>query len=188
MANNNIVVYKYINIVNLFLLLAVILVKYVEPKQRYGIITPKGEKYTIDTLNTPTISPSSIISWAQIAITSAYTLNFLNINNSMEDLRQYFTKVGYDAFMNALQASKRLKEIQDKQVSTTAVINGPPFVMEDWELGKYTWTIQMPLLITYESASESMPTETTNISLKIVMVPTDQAETGLGINTVLERG
>jgi intracellular multiplication protein IcmL len=96
----------------------------------------------------------SVLVWANKAAVSAYSYNFLNYKQQLDIASQYFTPEGWKQFKAALVASKNLEAVVKKKLVVSAVAAGSPIIThQGMENGKYTWYVQMPLLVTWQSAN-----------------------------------
>lgn len=66
-----------------------------------------------------------------------------------------FTSDAWQQFLLQLKDSGNLQAIDVKKIIVSAVISGAPVVAYQGMLdGRYAWKVQVPLLVTFVSASE----------------------------------
>lgn len=96
-------------------------------------------------------------------------------------MKQYFTQAGFDDFSTALVSQGILDTIIGKKLVLTAVPIGPAVIVgEDEQRGIHSWTIQIPVTVSYLSASAE---EKRNklVTILVNQVPTRLAPRGIGI-------
>lgn len=143
---------------------------------------PSGATSELIPLFRPSVSTQALLNWATLAATATLTLDFVNYQKNLADLKQYFTRDGYDSFIAALNEAGTIETIQSKKLVSSAVAIGPAIIIqEDEKRGIHSWRIQVPLSVSYLSASAEERTIRL-ITLLIRQVPTDYAATGIGID------
>lgn len=148
--------------------------------QFFGVLnnTPTFE---VHALNRPNVSPKTLTNWATLAATATFTLDFVNYENQLNSVREYFTSAGYDNFLVALASAGTLASVTEKKLVLSAIPIAPSII--SWEglyYGNYAWQIQVPILVNYLSASANVR-QAKVISLLITQVPTKEAPKGIGI-------
>lgn len=120
--------------------------------------------------------------WAINAATSAFTYDAANYETQFAlTTQRYFTDEGADSFNEALEASGAIKQLLSKKLIVSAVAYRVPVVLAQGNLsGQRTWKIQVPLLVTYQSASDRV-TNRYIITMLIVQQPTWRFPNGYGI-------
>lgn len=150
------------------------------PGTYYGGL-PDGKTFKLDFLERPNVSTRALLSWATLAATATYTLDFVNYQNSLENLKNYFTVAGYENFINALNTSGIISTISEKKLVLTAVAIGPAIVIAEDEIrGNHIWKIEVPLTVSYLSAS-SEEKRNKLVTVIVTQVPTTEASKGIGI-------
>lgn len=147
----------------------------------YGSL-PSGTDFILTPLTRPNVSTKALLSWATIAATATFTLDFVNYESNFNALKDYFTETGYQNFLNALEEANTLQTIQEKKLVISAVAIGPAVVSEEYEKsGIHNWKVEVPITVTYLSVSAEEKREKL-ISMTITQVPTTQASKGIGIS------
>lgn len=117
-------------------------------------------------LTQPYIHQAALLTWANEAAVAAYTFNFVNYNTQFKSISNYFTPEGWKAFHDKLTQSDIFKSMIDKKLLVTAVTTKAPIILKQEVVnGHYSWRVQMPLLVTYQS-----PTEFTHENLMVTML------------------
>jgi len=149
------------------------------PGKNFGIYN--SVSFPIQALERPNVSPKTLTRWATLAATATFTLDFVNYETQLEALRDYFTSEGYTNFLSALNDAQTITNIIDKKLVLSSVAVAPSII--SWEgltQGNYSWQIEVPVLVSYLSASANVK-QTKIISLLVTQVPTTDAPKGIGI-------
>ena len=152
------------------------------PAPIYFATSINGRLQPLIPLNQPNQSDSSVLQWANVAATAAYTYNFVNYRTELVASSGFFTPEGWDQFTEALKQSNNLEAVTAKKLIVSAVATRAPVITKKGLLnGVMTWRIQMPILVTYQSASEF--TQQNNVvTMLVVRVPTWNTPSGIGIS------
>jgi intracellular multiplication protein IcmL len=156
-------------------------------KPKYFAVTPNGRLTRIVPLNTPNLSPSAVIQWSSDAARAAYSYNFVNYRKELQAASQFFTPAGWRAFITNLGKSNNIDAVTSKKLVVSAVIDGAPVIVWDGLLpsGRYGWKIQLPMQVTYESASE-IESQKLTVTMLVVRVDTVYSARGLAIQQFLD--
>ncbi|MDP3559524.1 MAG: type IVB secretion system apparatus protein IcmL/DotI [Legionellaceae bacterium] len=152
------------------------------PSPRYFATSINGRITPLIPLNEPNQSDSAVLQWANQAAIAAFTYNFVNYRDELQASSGFFTSEGWSEFLNALESSNNLAAVKAKKLVVSAVATRAPVILEKGPMstGKYSWRIQMPILVTYQSASEF--TQQNNVvTLLVTRVPTINSPRGIGI-------
>ncbi|MCL5272188.1 MAG: type IVB secretion system apparatus protein IcmL/DotI [Gammaproteobacteria bacterium] len=152
------------------------------PAPRYFATTINGRITPLFPLNEPNQSDSAVLQWANQAAIAAFTYNFVNYRDELQASSGFFTADGWDQFLNALQSSNNLDAVKAKKLIVSAVATRAPIILQKGILnGSYSWRVQMPILVTYQSASEF--TQQNNVvTMLITRVSTLNSPRGIGIS------
>ncbi len=158
------------------------------PTPKYFATSTDGRIMPLVPLNRPNLSAAALLQWANTAAIAVYTYNFVNYRQALQAASDYFTPDGWKAFMDALQSSNNLNAVIDKKLIVSAVATGAPVILEQGLLfGTYTWRVQMPMLVTYQSASQ-FSQQSVTVTMLITRVPTLSSPLGIGIAQFIEAG
>ena len=151
------------------------------PQPEYFATASDGRITPLYPLSQPVFSQSAILQWATQAAVKSYTYNFVNYRQQLQDASDSFTPAGWSRFKEALLASNNLKSLLALKLVATAVPTGTPIVQDTAVLdGRYAWKVQIPMLVTYQSASTSIP-QPVVITMVIIRVPTVNNPKGIAI-------
>lgn len=142
---------------------------------------PDNVDFQLQPLPRPNVSTRALLSWATLAATATFTIDFVNYEQNIADLRDYFTKRGYESFLNALKENKTLVTINEKKLVLSAVPIGQAVVAAEFDENNiHTWIIEIPITVTYLSVSQEEKQEKL-VTLTVIQVPTSEASKGIGI-------
>lgn len=152
------------------------------PEPRYFATSINGRITPLFPLNEPNQSDSAVLQWANQAAIAAFTYNFVNYRDELQASSGFFTADGWDQFLTALQQSNNLDAVKAKKLIVSAVATRAPIILQKGVLnGSYSWRVQMPILVTYQSASEF--TQQNNVvTLLITRISTLNSPRGIGIS------
>lgn len=188
---NSNVLLKFIICTLLFVILLIGVVFFVvikQPTPRSYSLYPSGNSRSLVILSMPILSPSKLLQWAHKVAIEAYTYNFVNYNESLSELESYFTEEGWDYFKNALELSGSVNEVVKKKLIVSAVSIGAPVVLERAIIGgKFSWKVQVPLLISYQSPNEQIQKPIV-VMMIISRVPTNKYPNGIAVASFIVTG
>ncbi len=120
--------------------------------------------------------------WAINAATSAFTYDAANYETQFALTSQrYFTPAGADSFNDAFKASGAVKQLLAKKLIVSAVAYRAPVILAQSRLlGTRMWKIQVPLLVTYQSANDQV-TDRYIITMLVIQQPTWRFPNSYGI-------
>lgn len=169
-------------IINLLLVCGLVYLFVNPPTPKYFATSTNGRITPITPLNQPSQSDSAILQWASQAAISAFTYNFVNYRNELQAASEFFTPQGWREFLNALSSSNNLDAVRSKRLVVSAVLTQAPIIIEKGVMvrGAYSWRIQMPILVTYQSASE-FSQQRNIVTMLITRVSTLNSPRGIGI-------
>ncbi len=152
------------------------------PAPKYFATSIGGRITPLFPLNEPNQSDSAVLQWGNQAATAAFTYNFVNYREELQASSQFFTSDGWSQFLTALQQSNNLDAVKAKKLIVSAVATRAPIILQKGVLnGRYSWRVQMPVLVTYQSASEF--TQQNNVvTMLITRVSTLNSPRGIGIS------
>ncbi|HHM0577190.1 TPA: type IVB secretion system apparatus protein IcmL/DotI, partial [Legionella pneumophila] len=125
------------------------------PAPKYFATSINGRITPLFPLDEPNQSDSAVLQWANQAAIAAFTYNFVNYRDELQASSGFFTAEGWDQFLGALEQSNNLDAVKAKKLVVSAVATRAPIILQKGVLnGRYSWRVQMPILVTYQSASE----------------------------------
>lgn len=172
----------------IFLMIVVIAIMFYQivnrPLPQFNAVEPDGKSMLLVPYDQPNLSPDTIVRWASKAAILAYTFSFENYNNQIKAARPYFTEDGWQDYLGSV--NKLINTIVQNQLIINGVVSGTPVISNQGTLpGKgYVWRIQIPFLVTYQSANTSVK-RNYYVVISIVRVPTSVNKQGIGIDQFL---
>ncbi len=152
------------------------------PAPTYFATTDSGNIIPIVPLDRPMVNDQTVLRWATTAAVSAYTFNFLNYREQLQSASKYFTQDAWQGYLTKLKDSGNLDSVIKRQLIVTAVPGGAPVIENEGLLsGRYAWRIQMPLLATYQSSSDTKYSNPLLVTILIVRVSTTVSPDGIAI-------
>ncbi|KTD32756.1 protein IcmL (DotI) [Legionella nautarum] len=151
------------------------------PAPKYFATSISGRITPLFPLDEPNQSDSAVLQWANQAAIAAFTYNFVNYRDELQASSGFFTADGWTQFLNALQQSNNLDAVKAKKLIVSAVATRAPIILQKGLLnGVYSWRVQMPILVTYQSASE-FSQQNNVVTMLITRVSTLNSPRGIGI-------
>jgi hypothetical protein len=147
----------------------------------------KGEQRLLGVYAVPNFLPETITRFASKAATVAYTFSFNNIEANLNLAKPYFTESGWEGYRASV--SGVINNVSANQLFVNSIVYGTPVISNQGELPDkgYTWRVQIPLLVVYESANSSS-TQKYIVILTIVKVPTHINPRGIGVDQFVMSG
>lgn len=151
------------------------------PAPKYFATSINGRITPLVALNMPNQADSAILQWSNQAAIAAFTYNFVNYRTELVAASGFFTAEGWQQFIDALGSSNNLDAVKAKKLVVSAVATSSPVILQKGILnGRYSWRIQMPILVTYQSASE-FSQQNLNVTMLVTRVDTLNSPRGIGI-------
>ena len=137
-----------------------------KPEPKYFATTTDGRIMQLFPLSDPMLSPNDLLQWAYGAALDAYNYNFVNYREALQQLQNKFTADGWRYYEDALVQSRNLETVLAKKLVVSAVATGTPVILDSAVVsGRYSWRVQIPLLVSYQS-----PNELTQRSVVVTMI------------------
>lgn len=126
------------------------------PDPKYFATTSEGQILPLVPLDQPHQSNAAVANYAVTAVTSALTYSFDRYKQQFQAAQDYFTQpTGWNSFVKAVDQSDILKLVKKRRFNSTAIAQNAIIVKQGVNAqGVYEWIIQMPVRVTYQSASE----------------------------------
>ena len=155
---------------------------------RYFAATEDGGILPLVPVSSPYLTDGQVTNFAVEAVTRSLTIDFANWRNDLADAAVYFERpAGWNAFLDALELSGMLNYIRERRLVSTVVANGAAIVRSSVdEQKRYSWKIQIPLNITYESASEISRDELL-AEVDVARLPTWESPEAVGVTRIVVR-
>lgn len=157
-----------------------------EPKYLQVQIEQGKKQFTqLQSYNERLLSSADLLLWVQVVVGDIYSFNAITYQQKFNDLlAKNFTPDGADSFRQVLNDSQLLQQVITQQLNLTSIVSGQPVILKEGALlGKYSWKVQMPLLLTFESASQ-ITTKRIIVTVLIINVPTKESPQAVAIQEI----
>jgi intracellular multiplication protein IcmL len=158
------------------------------PAPRYFATSSDGRIVSLTPFHYPNLSNAAVLEWANTAATAAYSYNFVNYRQALQAAADYFTPEGKQMFFDAIKSSNNLQAVIAKKLIVSAVATGVPVILEQGIMvGRYTWKVQIPMLITFQSASQ-FSQQSVTVTMLVVRVSPLESPRGIAIAQFIVSG
>lgn len=152
-----------------------------QPENRYFATTEDGRLIPMVSLLQPNLSSPALMSWVAQAATETMTFGFNDYRRRLQESSRNFTPQGWESFTKALQGARVIESIEANTQVITAVPRGAPVLDSEGVFGgRYQWTVQIPMLLKYQSGSQQRDARWM-VTLVVVRVPRLESPNGVGI-------
>ncbi|MCB1784380.1 MAG: type IVB secretion system apparatus protein IcmL/DotI [Alphaproteobacteria bacterium] len=164
------------------LVCSVYYIVYVNQKEYvYFATTEDGRLIPMVPLDQPNLSAPALMSWVAQASTEVMTFGFSDYRRRLQEASRNFTKRGWESFTQALQRSRIIEMVEANQQVLTAAPKGAPIMESEGVVnGQYQWTVQVPLILTYQSGAKTSNSGLL-VTIVVVRVPRLESPNGVGI-------
>lgn len=177
----------FLSCLSIIMTLVTFFQQYTRSKESYYAISTSNRKIPIQPVEEINVSPNTLLNWAMVAVTNAYTIDFLNYEKSLQQISDFFTKNGYEKFQQSMETSGRLKDIIANKLIASAVVIDSPIILREGKINNsYLWEIQMPIAISYQGPSVQVYKQWLAVNLLVKKVPTSIAKKGIGIENITD--
>lgn len=150
-----------------------------QPENRYFATTEDGRLVPMVPLNQPNLSPPALMSWVAQSATEVMTFGFNDYRRRLQEASRNFTKRGWESFTQALQRARIIEMVEANQQVVTAAPRGAPVLQAEGLInGRYQWTVQIPMIVTYQSGAK---TRSDQMMVTVVVVRTPRLESANGV-------
>jgi intracellular multiplication protein IcmL len=157
------------------------------PEPRYFATRADGGLIRLIPLNEPMLTQSAILTWAGKAATDAFTFDFVNFRQQLQEAAQAFTPDGWRTFLKALEDSRNLEAVRERKLVVNAALQGAPVILTEGVVnGVYSWRIEMPIVVAYRSANNTQR-QNLIVNMTVSRVPTLEFPEGVGVTQFVAR-
>jgi len=151
------------------------------PQAKYFATDTTGRIVPLVALDQPNLSKAAVLQWANTAAVAAYTYDFVNYRKNLQAASEFFTPSGWDAFITALNQSGDLEAVRSRKLVVSAVATGAPVILQQGVIsGRYSWRVQMPMVVTFESGNV-ITQQNQLLTMLITRISTLNSPSGIGI-------
>src|SRR3990167_421716 len=154
---------------------------YFQKQPAYYAAVTTGEVVPMHSLSEPIMTRTFVQEWSARAARQIFNLNFSTFQQQLKSIQDHFSSNGWTQMMNAMQQSGLLKTLVLEKVIMSAVVSNQPYIVSQLIIHeRYTWRVQVPMLIKFTSASSETQLNFL-ITMNVQRVPTLEAAHGIQI-------
>ncbi len=147
--------------------------------------TPDGRIIEMTPLDEPIMSDAALRNWTVSAVTEAFTLGHHDWRMRLAAVRENFTDRGYESFVAGLEESLFLERLTNNlQVASAVARDAPVITATEVRSGKVAWTIEFPLLVTFQ-AGDRRASQDLIARVLVLRVPLSERARGIGIEQLI---
>lgn len=153
--------------------------------QNFGL-TPELRVIDMVPVSKPVYTEQEIRNWVADAVRTIYSYNFVHWRDQLNDTRSLFaTDEAFSSFVQAMQASGVLNTVRSKRLVVSSILRKPPNILnKGMYKGRYSWRVEVPVNIRYESSSTSL-TQELLVKVLVQRVAQTTNPRGLGIAQII---
>ncbi len=103
------------------------------------------------------MTTATIIQWANYAAVHTFTYDFQNYDKQFKELKQCYTTVGWESFVQAMKTSNNLKSAQEEHLFVSAKINGDSqLTAQSKPTEQPAWVVRIPINVTYQNQDKEV--------------------------------
>lgn len=126
-----------------------------QPKPRYFASTKTGRLVPLHPLSEPVLTDHYLLQWASQVARLAYNVGFVHFNKDIDRAKVYFSPDAWQEFLKSIDSSGFKNIVVGRKLQASAVVSGAPVILNRAIIGgRFTWRVQMPVLVTFESANQ----------------------------------
>lgn len=119
-------------------------------------------------LDQPYLSTADLTQWVSQTLPAVFNYDFLHYMASYKNNQQYFTQNGFSKYAAILNIYASYGLVSQRKLFVSAAPDGAPFIVNQGLLdGRYSWWLQMPLVIHFGSLDRGY---SQNVTLQILVV------------------
>ncbi|MCX7126091.1 MAG: type IVB secretion system apparatus protein IcmL/DotI [Gammaproteobacteria bacterium] len=139
-----------------------------------------GQVIPMNPLSEPVLTSDFILQWSSLVARRIYNLNFATYQEQLGQVQDKFTPESWEKLMNTLKPGMIKQLLGSKLIITSVVMSAPVIVARMIIRSRFTWRVQIKMLVTYTSASEATKRNIL-VTMDVQRVPTLNASQGIQI-------
>ncbi len=163
-----------------------------EDQYRYLMTEPTGKLLPEIPLDQRHASDEDVLKWTMDAVTRLYTFDLANHRRQFQAAQRVMTPIGWDGYQRALRESGNFVAVVENKYVTTAAPSGPARILSQGLMAdsfgnvRWSWTIEVPILVTYQS-SKQRTSQDLITTVNLIRVPAYVNYTGAQIRQIIAR-
>ena len=154
------------------------------PKEHFFYSDSIHKPYEIESLANPVENESKLVSDVGQWVVETYSIDFLNYKDDLSRASRHYTANGWYSFGTQLQASGNLEEIKKARLSSRAIPERAPVIIDKDVVGdRYTYKIQVPLLVTFMNSQQQNQQHLLATTI-VVRTPVSEHSEGYAIDQI----
>lgn len=131
----------------------------------------------------PYVSQADLIQWVSDVLPKAFIFDFINYNQQLKNVSQYFTVNGWKTYTDQLKTYVDYNALVTNKLFSNASPAGAPFIVNQGILpsNTYGWLVQMPLNLNYSSVNKGNKIPLV-LQVLVVRIPTLNNLSGIAID------
>lgn len=155
------------------------------PQPQYFATTPDGRIINIHPLSDPVVTDDFVLQWSTQAAQAAFDLDYVHWRQQLQRVSSNFTPYGWKWFLNQFKATNNLKTLVSEKMVSNAEVTGAPQLVEKTVVdGHFAWKIQVPMLVTYQNATKTIP-QTVMLTMIVIRMPVQDDPHRIAINNFI---
>lgn len=155
------------------------------PKPQYFAATADGRIINNHGLDDPVFPDDHILQWTADAVRETFSMDYMHWQTQLQSASSKFTGPGWKEFVKALKNSNNLDTLAKLKMVSNAEITGAPQLQQKAVLGgHYVWKVQLPILVTLNSANQVIPLPM-DVTIIVMRVPVEENPERIAINNFL---
>lgn len=136
-------------------------------KPQYFAATADGRVFNAHPLSDPFFDSDHVVQWSANAISQVFALDFAHWRQQLTNASANFTTQGWHYFIDSVKKNNNLATLKEFKMVSSAKVTGAPQVIRKGVVGgRYTWMIQVPVIITYSGSAKDI-TQTAMVVMKV---------------------
>lgn len=151
------------------------------PLPAFNAVDPDNKTLTLTPFKDPNLLPETIIRWSSKAAITAYSFDYVNYKEQISKARSYFTSGGWTDYLNSINPV--IQTVVQGQLFVNGIVSGTPVISNQGSSSgnKQLWRVQIPFLVTYQSANSTAKRHFM-VTLTIIRIRTTENPQGIGID------
>lgn len=158
----------------------------IHPQREY-FASDNGRIIKLVPLSEPYQSQSNIIQFARDAIIKSFSIDFLNYQGQLEQVRSEYTRQGFSSFLESLENSNILDTITRKRMNMTVTANTGVLIKQGLDRGIHYSIVEIPIEIRLVGQSSEFPSQKLLATVKIDRISVLDSIKGIAISQLVTK-
>lgn len=145
---------------------------------RFSPLVPTTEPYR---------KPAEVIQYTKNCLNRSFSMDFLNWQQQLEDVRECYTTKGFKSYLNSLDKSGFLDTVENKRMNMTITTSTGVLAKEGEIDGVYIWIVEVPIEIRIVGQTKQIPAQKFLAIVRIERVSTADSIGGISVGQVITK-